>query len=68
MGEDQKETAMSVNLDIDRSADEIEDSHETEPDTLNDKEPEFVSDADSSDEPHEERQYQREQDRSYAPL
>jgi RNA polymerase primary sigma factor len=61
MGEDQKEMAMSVKLDIERSADEIEDSHETELDTLNDKEPEFVSDADSSDESHEEEPAEREE-------
>lgn len=47
--------------DIERSADEIEDSHETEPDTLNDKEPEFVSDADSSDESHEDEPAEREE-------
>ena len=52
---------MSVNLDIERSADEIEDSHETELDTLNDKEPEFVGDADSSDESQEEEPAEREE-------
>jgi RNA polymerase primary sigma factor len=61
MAANQKEMAMSVNLDIERSADETEDSHETELDTLNDKEPEFGSDADSSDEPHEEEPAEREE-------
>jgi RNA polymerase primary sigma factor len=46
--------AMSVNLDIERSADESTDVHETELDALNDKEPEFVSDVESSDESPEE--------------
>ena len=61
MGEDQKEMAMSVNLDIEKSADETEDNSETELDTLNEKEPEFVNDTDSSDESREEEPAEREE-------
>ena len=43
---------MSVNLDIERSSDA--DADESEMETLNDKEPEFVGDVDSSDESQEE--------------
>ena len=52
---------MSTNLDIERSADEIADSHENELDTLNDKEPEFAGDADSSDESQEDEPAEREE-------
>jgi RNA polymerase primary sigma factor len=46
---------MSVNLDIEKSVDDGADTHETELDTLNDdKEPEFVADADSGDESPED--------------
>ena len=52
---------MSTNLDIERSADEIADSHESELDPLNDKEPEFAGDADSSDESQEEEPAERDE-------
>ena len=55
----QKEIAMSTNLDIEGSADEIADSHENELDTLNDKE--FAGDADSSDESQEDEPAEREE-------
>ena len=61
MAEVQKEIAMSTNLDIERSADEIADSHESELDPLNDKEPEFAGDADSSDESQEDEPAEREE-------
>ena len=54
----QKEIAMSTNLDIEGSADEIADSHENELDTLNDKE--FAGDADSRDESQEDEPAERE--------
>ncbi|HXV81726.1 MAG TPA: sigma-70 family RNA polymerase sigma factor [Candidatus Binatia bacterium] len=52
---------MSVNSDVEKGVEEIGDRHETELDTLNDKEPEFVGDADSSDEPQEEEAAEREE-------
>jgi len=61
MAEVQKEIAMSTNLDIERSADEITDSHESELDPLNDKEPEFAGDADSSDESQEDEPAERDE-------
>ena len=45
---------MPVNLDIERTADENAETHEGELDTLNDKEPEFAGELDSSDEAPEE--------------
>ena len=45
---------MSVNLDIERTADGNAETHEPELDTLNDKEPEFAAEVDSSDETPEE--------------
>jgi RNA polymerase primary sigma factor len=45
---------MPVNLDIERTADENAETHERELDTLNDKEPEFAGELDSSDEAPEE--------------
>lgn len=52
---------MSVNLDIERSVDESADIHETELDALSDKEPEFVVDAEPSDETHEDEPAEREE-------
>ncbi len=52
---------MAADLDIERSAEEMGDRHESELDTLNDKEPEFVSDADSVDESQEEEPAEREE-------
>jgi RNA polymerase primary sigma factor len=51
--------AMSVNLDIERSSDA--DADESEMETLNDKEPEFVGDVDSSDESQEEANADRDE-------
>lgn len=52
---------MSVNLDIERSVDEAADTHETELDELNDKEPEFVPDADAADESPEDEPVERDE-------
>src|SRR5215475_3008864 len=51
--------AMSVNLDIEKTMDEIGDSREIEMDT--EKEPEFAADADSSDESQEEEPAERDE-------
>ena len=52
---------MSANLDIEKTTDEIGDDHEAEVDALNDKEPEFVGDVDSSDGSQEEEPAEREE-------
>jgi RNA polymerase primary sigma factor len=54
MAKIKKETAMSVNLDIERAVEENAETHEAELDTLNSKEPEFTGEVDSSDETQEE--------------
>jgi RNA polymerase primary sigma factor len=53
--------AMPVNFDIERTTDEVVDGPETELDALNDKEPEFVGDVDSSYESPEEELAEREE-------
>jgi RNA polymerase primary sigma factor len=53
--------AMSANLDIERSTDADANTDETELETLNDKEPEFVGDVDSSDESQEEANADRDE-------
>jgi RNA polymerase primary sigma factor len=45
---------MSVNMDIERTANENTENHEPELDTLNDREPEFAGEVDSGDETPEE--------------
>ena len=60
-GENQKEKAMSVNLDIERTTDEVLDNPETELDTSSDREPEFVADVDSSDESQGEEPSERDE-------
>jgi RNA polymerase primary sigma factor len=52
---------MSVNLDIETTVDENTDTRETELDELNDKEPEFLGEADSSDESEDEAPADREE-------
>ena len=52
---------MSVNLDIERGVDEGADTHETELDELNDKEPEFAPDADTADESPEDEPVERDE-------
>jgi RNA polymerase primary sigma factor len=53
--------AMPANLDIEKTPDEIEDSRESELDTLGDKEPELTADVDSSDESQAEEPAEREE-------
>jgi len=52
---------MSANVDVEKTMDEIGDSREIELDTLNEKEPEFAADVDSSDESQEEEPAEREE-------
>src|SRR5262245_36682224 len=53
--------AMAANVDIEKSVDEIEESREIELDPLNEKEPEFVAEVDSSEESQEEEPVEREE-------
>src|SRR5262245_58965067 len=53
--------AMSANMDIEKTVDEVGDSREIELDTLNEKEPEFAADVDSSDESQEEEPAERDE-------
>ena len=52
---------MAANMDIEKTVDEIEDSREIELDPLNEKEPQFAAEVDSSEESQEEEPAEREE-------